>query len=91
MKFTLEIGETETHIIEFQFNQLFGELRISVDNEPVFQSKRLFNEPIQEVFNFEIGQRERATVRIEKRRKQLFGHHNRVFVDNRLARVVDGF
>jgi hypothetical protein len=91
MKFTFEVGETEKHVIEFNFNQLLGSLLISVDQKPVYQSKRLFNEPVHEVYNFMIGSKERAAVRIEKCRKSLFGHRNRVFVDNRLARVVDGF
>lgn len=91
MKFILEVGEIEKHVVEFNFNQLLGNLVIRVDSEPVIQSTRVFNEPIHEVFNFVVGQKEKAAVRIEKRRKPLFGHHSRVFVDNRLAQVVDGF
>lgn len=90
MKFTIEVGETEKHVVEFNFNQLLGSLLISVDQTPVFQSKRIFNEPVHETFSFVIDGREKSTVRIEKRRRQLFGHHNRVFVNNRLARVVCG-
>ena len=81
----------EKHVVEFNFNQLLGNLVIRVDSEPVLQSTRVFNEPVNEVFKFVVGKKEKAEVRIEKRRKPLFGHHNRVFVDNRLARVVDGF
>lgn len=91
MKFTLEVGEIEKHVIEFNFNQLLGNLVIRVDNETVVQSTRVFNEPVNEIFDFMVGCHEKAAVRIEKRRKQLFGHRNRVFVDNRLARVVEGF
>lgn len=91
MKFTLEVGDSETHVVAFHFNQLLGSLQIAVDNQVVFQSQRLFNEPVNEVYDFVIGNREKAAVRIEKQRKQLFGHRNRVFVDNRLARVFDGF
>lgn len=91
MKFSIDIGEKEKHVVEFNFNQLLGSLLITVDQKPVYQSKRLFNEPVHETFKFVIEGRERSEVRIEKRRKQLFGHQNRVFVDNRLARVVSGF
>jgi hypothetical protein len=34
---------------------------------------------------------EKTEVRIEKVRKQLFGHRNNVYVDKRLTRVFDGF
>jgi hypothetical protein len=91
MKFTIEVGETEKHKIEFSFNQLLGNLQIRVDDKSVFESTRIFNEPIHEVYNFSVGSNEKAVVRIEKKRKQLFGHRNCVFVDNRLTRVVEGF
>lgn len=90
MKFILEIGETEKHVVEFSFNQLLGSLVIRVDNKTVVKSQRLFNEPVHEVYNLKVGQKETAAVRIEKQRKPLFGHRNRVFVDNRLAQVFNG-
>ena len=91
MKFTLEIGDSEKHVVEFEFNQLMGQLCIMVDKQPVFQKRRFFNEPVNEVYNFVVGTKERAAVRIEKQRRQLFGHRHRVYVDNRLARVCNGF
>ena len=90
MKFTLEVGEIEKHLVEFNHNQLIGSLLIKVDDKPVYQSRRVFNEPIHETYHFMVGQLERSSVRIEKQRKQLFGHRNSVYVDNRLARVVEG-
>lgn len=89
MKFTLEIGEAEKHLVEFDFNQLAGQLLISVDKKPVVKSIRMFNEPLHEVFTFEIGNKEKASVRIEKKRKQLFGHRNVVYINNRLTRVLE--
>ena len=91
MKFTLEVGETEKHLVEFNFNQLAGTLVISVNNQPVVKSTRWFNEPLREVFTLEVGGQRKSAVRIEKQRKPLFGHRNVVYVDNRLARVVEGF
>jgi hypothetical protein len=91
MRFTLEVGETEKHVVEFSFDQLAGQLVIRVDNQPVMQTTRRFNEPINEVFTLQVGCREKSAVRIEKHRKPLFGHRNLVYVDNRLARVVEGF
>jgi hypothetical protein len=91
MKFNIAVGETEKHSVEFDFNQLRGTLVIRVDDKPIYQSTRLFNEPVQAVFNFVVEGREKSEVRIEQRRKPLFGHHNTVFVNNRLAKVIDRY
>ena len=48
------------------------------------------NEPVKEVYHFVVGQIERSEVRIEKLRKQLFGHRNCVYVGGRLANVFVG-
>ena len=90
MRFTVEVGSVEKHVVEFRFNQLVGSLLIEVDNKPVFKSNRIFNEPENEVYNFQVGYMEKASVRIEKRRKQLFGHRNCVYINNRLTRVFEG-
>jgi hypothetical protein len=90
MQFAVEVGETEKSLVEYNFNQLMGSLLIKVNNQPVTQTRRLINEPVVEVHTFEVGQMERATVRIEKHRKQLLGHRSRLYVNNRLVRVFDG-
>ena len=90
MKFKIEVGEIEKHQIEFNHNQLMGSLLIKVDKQPVRQYVRLLNEPLQEVFEFVVGQMEKSEVRIEKLRKQLFGTRNSVYVGNRLVRVFEG-
>lgn len=90
MKFTIEIGENEKHRIEYHFNQLFGRLVVKVNEQPVQKSLRLVNEPLLEIYVFAVGQYEKQEVRIEKERRQLLGHRNRVFVNNRLIKVVDG-
>jgi hypothetical protein len=91
MKFSFEVGELEKHQVEFNFNQLCGTLLIRVDDQPVYQSTRLLNEPVHEVFDFMVGNAERCPVRIEKRRKPLFGSRNILYVNHRLMRVVEGF
>ena len=91
MKFALEVGCAERHIVEFKFNQLCGTLLIRVDDRPVFQSIRLFNEPVREVYHFVIDGREKSDVRIEKRRKPLFGHRNTVYVNDRITRVIERY
>ena len=90
MRFKVEVGQLERHTVEFNFNQLIGSLLIKVDEKPVLKSNRLFNEPAHEVYHFCVGNAEKSTVRIEKQRKQLFGHRNAVYVDNRLTRVFEG-
>ena len=91
MKFKIEVGEVEKHLIEFNHNQLVGSLQIKVDQQTILENKRLVNEPVSEVYRFVVGQMEKKEVRIEKLRKQLFGHRNAVYVNNRLARVYNGF
>ncbi len=90
MKFKIEVGEVEKHLVEFSYHQLAGRLLIKVDNKPIHRSVRLLNEPVAEVYHFVVGQMERSEVRIEKMRKQLFGHRNSVYVDGRLAQVFVG-
>ena len=90
MKFAIEIGEIEKHRLEYEFNQLFGLTVIKVDKQVFTRSYRLINEPVLEVHHFEVGYQESSVVRIEKERKPLVGHRNRLYVNNRLVRVFDG-
>lgn len=91
MKFSFEIGETEKTTVHFNFNQLLGTVTIGVGDQPIIRSTRVFNEPVREVFQFVIHGQEKTAVRIEQRRKPLFGHHDTVFVNNRLTKVFDSF
>ena len=90
MTFSLVIGETERNLIEFKFNQLLGSTLIKVNDEPVKKQVRLFSEPLEERFEFEVGQNERHTVFIEKRRKMLFGQKYFVYVNQRLVKLLQG-
>ena len=90
MKFAVEIGEIEKHRLEYNFNQLTGNLLIKVNERPVKQERRLINEPQLEIHVFVVGEHEKSTVRIEKERKPLLGHKNRLYVNNRLVKVFEG-
>ena len=90
MKFAIEIGETEKHRLEYHFNQLFGSLLIKINERPVKQSVRLVNEPVLEVHVFVVGKYEHSEIRIEKERKPLLGHKNRLYVNNRLLKDFEG-
>jgi hypothetical protein len=90
VKFSIEIGESERNQLEYHFNQLLGSLLIKVNKRAIKQSLRLINEPIFEVHVLIVGELEKSTVRIEKERKPLLGHCNRVYVNNRLLKVFEG-
>lgn len=90
MKFCLEVGETERHLIEFAFNQLLGQLRIRVNKKEVKSSVRLFDEPLTETHTLQVGEAGNLTVRIEKERKMLFGQKCRVFLNDRLYKYYEG-
>ena len=90
MKFSIEIGQIEKHRLEYQFNQLLGSLTIKINEQPVKQTVRLINEPVSEVHVFVVGKYERSEIRIEKERKPLLGHRNRLYVNNRLLKVFEG-
>jgi len=90
VKFAIEIGETEKHHLEYNFNQLLGRLVIKVNEKLVKRSLRLMNEPLLEVHAFVVGDQEKSSVRIEKERKALVGCRSRLYVNNRLVKVFSG-
>jgi hypothetical protein len=90
MKFALELGELETHRLEFSFNQLLGRKIIKVNDAEVLRNVRLFSEPVRETHTLEIGEKERLQVRIEKERKLLFGQKYKVYLNDRLIRLYEG-
>jgi len=90
MKFTIEIGETQKTLVHFSFNQLFGEVKISVNDKVVRRSCRLFSEPLFDAHELELDDWERSKVRIEKERQLLFASTYRVYVNSRLTQVLKG-
>ena len=90
MKFNLEIGEAEKHVLEFNFDQLLGQLVIKVNKQEIKRSVRLFNEPVRETHTLRVGDGEGVIVRIEKERKLLFGQKCRVFLNDRLYKYYEG-
>ena len=90
MKFTLVVGEIQKHLVEFNFDQLFGKSVIKVNSQEVKRCVRLFNEPLKETHTIQVTGDERLQVRIEKERKLLFGQKCRVFVNDRLFKCYEG-
>ena len=83
LKFCVEIGEVEKHVIEFNFNQLLGQFSVKINRRKVKRNTWLLNEPGREVSTFEVGREERLSVRIEKER-------NRCWVNERLFHYHEG-
>lgn len=90
MRFCIEVGEVEKHQVEFNFNQLLGQMVIKVNRKEVKRGVRLFNEPLRETHTIPVGEGERLMVRIEKERKQLIGQRCRVFLNDRLYKYYEG-
>jgi hypothetical protein len=90
MKFNLELGDTQKHKIEYQFNQLLGRLVVRLNNQEVFRRVRRFNEPRQEQLLIRADQNGAMDVLVEKQRRPLFGHRYRIFLNGRLYRCCSG-
>jgi hypothetical protein len=90
MKFSMEIGESEKHKLDFSFNQLLGLMVIKVDNKEITKRLRLIGEPMFEAHALTLGDKGELSVRIEKERKLPFGQKCRVFVNDRLLRCYHG-
>jgi hypothetical protein len=89
--FAFEVGDTEKHQVAFHWGQLFGRVRITVDDvEVVGENKavRLTSHPVRK-FEFSVGDTERHDVLIEKIRKRFLGGARkqacRAFVDGALV------
>ena len=90
MRFSIESGTHEKHLVEFNFNQLLGRSVVKVDGREVFKKAQWFSEPLADRYEFEIGQFEPVRLRIEKERKLLFSSKYRVYLDNRLTQFYQG-
>ena len=90
MKFTLEVGEVEKHTIEFNINQLLGQMTIKVNRQEIKRHSWLLAEPVNETHHIQVGKVEKTNIRIEKERKQLFGQKCRVFLNDRLYKCYVG-
>jgi len=90
MKFCITTGRKEKHAVEVQFNQLLGTLSIRANGTEIVKYQRWFSEPLKEAHQFEVGQDETWSFKIEKERRDIFTSTYRVFVNNRLAGFYQG-
>ncbi|CAN5254601.1 hypothetical protein BH10ACI1_BH10ACI1_33820 [soil metagenome] len=95
MNFTFEVGNQEKHLITFNFNQFWGNLKITVDNEDIIKNIHLLSLSLIRQYRFNVGETERHNVLIEKERKLFFAGFRkqkyRVFVDGKLFNEYEGF
>jgi hypothetical protein len=73
LDFEFEVGENERHNVAFQFDQLWGPLKISVDGKPVIRKLGMFSLRRTSGYEFSVGSSEPHQIRIEKTRKALVG------------------
>jgi hypothetical protein len=89
--FGFDVGEEEKHRVEFHWGQLFGRVRITVDDEEVVQKNRAVNLGSTKVrkFEFPVGTAEQHHVLIEKETPRLLAGARkqkcRAFVDGELV------
>lgn len=95
MDFSLEIGQTEKHLLEFHFNQMVGDLVIKVDGNPVVKDFRMFSFSLVKTYAFDVPGTEPLSVQIEKERRLFLAgvrpQKYRVFVNGQLIKTYEGF
>ena len=94
MKFDFNVGTQEQHHVEFEFDQVLGNLQITVDGNSVVKDLRHFSLSLTKRYEFEVGVKEQHKVAIEKERKLLLAglrpQKYRVFVDGKLILSREG-
>jgi hypothetical protein len=89
--FAFEVGEEEKHRVEFHWGQLFGRVRVTVDDVEVVQHNRpqMLRSSARREFAFSVGQDEVHAVVIEKISHRFLGGARkqkcRAFVDGELV------
>jgi hypothetical protein len=89
--FAFEVGDEETHRVAFAWGQLFGRVRITVDDVEVVQHNRpvVFRSTARRKFEFSVGQHEVHEVVIEKISHRFLGGARKqqcqAFVDGKLV------
>lgn len=73
LDFEFEVGEAERHSVAFQFDQLWGPIKISVDGKQVVRKLSMFSFRRTNHYEFSVGSSEPHQVRIDKTRKAVVG------------------
>ena len=90
MRFNIEIGGIKKHRIEYEFNQLLGRLIIKLDRKEIERNDRFFGKPVKQTHVIQVDPEERVAVRIERKRRSLFGCKCLVYLNERLFECYEG-
>ena len=95
MKIVFDVGKEEKHYVVFTFSQLFGSIEIQVDGVQITSETQMFSHQLVKNYEFDVGVKEKHSVRIEKERKLFLAgfrkHKYRVFVDEDLIEERVGY
>ena len=95
MTFKVNIGHAESHLLEFSYNQVLGNLVIRIDGKVAKRDFRFLSLFLVKSYELKVGITEKLVVRIEKERKLFLSflrpQKYRVFVDGELVRSFEGF
>ncbi len=95
MKFSFKVGNTEEHEVEFYFNQIWGNLYISVDGQKIIKDFEFMSFEFTKSFSITIGTEEEHYVRIEQERYKIFGglrkQKYRAFIDEVIVKELYGY
>jgi len=95
MTFTFGVGDKEKHRVTFRFNQIWGNLKITVDDSVVVRDFQTFSLHLTKKWEFSVGEGEPHKVTIEKERKLILAGFRkqkyRAFVDSVLVAEHEGF
>jgi hypothetical protein len=89
--FGFDVGEEEKHRVEFHWGQMFGRVRITVDDEEVVQKNKAVSLGSTKLrtFEFDVGAKEKHHVLIEKEMRRILGGARkqacRAYVDGELV------
>jgi Fas apoptotic inhibitory molecule (FAIM1) len=73
LSFHFTVGSAEPHLVKFSFDQTWGNLVISVDDEVVVKKFQMFSLKTTDEHAFSVGKIERHDVLIRKSRERWFG------------------
>lgn len=94
MKFDFTVGTGEQHHVEFSFDQVAGDLKVTVDGNTVAKDFRMFSLNLVKRYEFMVGTQEQHKIVIEKERKLFLAalrkQKYRVFVDDKLTQTYEG-
>jgi hypothetical protein len=92
---SFEVGTQEKHLVEFRFDQFWGGLVVTVDNQSIVRELRIMSISLVKTYELVVGRSEQHHVRIDKTRKLFFpGFRSQVvraFVDGEFVAQDQSF